>query len=160
VSISSTIYFGLFVSGVTISMIYGIFGVTSATFMRSLCCIYFFIASSFTFLFTATRFAAILSVHVILNSVFLVFYVFSQIPKLKKSNSDIWSYGILFLILGFHGLTLFHTFAFGDVVGELSEHNIDNFFLTTLYTFIMTLMIHKFWLSTCDFELECLALGA
>lgn len=82
-----------------------------------------------------------------------------QISKLRKINSDIWAYGILGIIFMFYVLFIAQTFVAADVIGVVSERNLDSLFFISLFMFMMVMMIHKYWLSTCDFELECLSLG-
>jgi hypothetical protein len=78
---------------------------------------------------------------------------------LKESNSDIWPYGILTIIFLFHILSVIHSVLGAKLVAVYTERNLDNLFFSTLYTFFAVMMFHKYWLSTCDFELECMALG-
>lgn len=157
-SIQSTMFFALFAAGFTIDRIYGIFGMKSATFMRILAFIYFIVISSFVSLFCTVGNEFVIIMLFAINMLSLLFYVLVQMSKLKKTNSDIWAYGILAIIFAVFVLSNIHMFVGAMPIAILSERNLDNLFFVSLYTFMLVMMVHKYWLSTCDFELECLSL--
>lgn len=159
ISFYSTLLFGLFASGITIDRIYGIFGMKSSTFMRIFTSIYFAIISSFVFLCSSIKNEFIISIMFIINSISLIFYLSFQMKKLKRIKSDVWAFGVLGIIFLFFLLSTLHTLVGSSIVAELSERNLDSMFFVTVYNFFMIMMVHKYWLSTCDFELECLSLS-
>ena len=157
-AVNSTMYFSIFVAGITIDRIYGIFGMRSASFMRLIVVLYLGLILSFTFLCYSTKNNAIIVLLYSLNSLFLVFYLVGQFRKLKKIKSDIWAYGVLGIIFLFFVCSIVHT-AFGSlIVAKVTERHLDSLFFVLLYNLCVAIMIHKYWLNTCDFELECLAL--
>jgi hypothetical protein len=95
-----------------------------------------------------------------LNTMSVIFYIMTQTGKLKKTNSDIWAYGLLSIIFLFYALSTVHMFVGAEIIAILTERNLDSLFFVSLFTFLMVMMVHKYWLSTCDFELECLSLAA
>lgn len=157
-SLQSTMYFALFTAGITIDRIYGIFSMKSSVFMIVLTSIYLMIISSFVFMCCTIGNEYVIIITFSINIMSLIFYIFLQISKLKRTNSEIWSYGILAIIFLFCALATAHMFTGADLIALLTERNLDNLFFINLYSFIMIMMVHKYWLSTCDFELECLAL--
>ena len=154
----STTYFSLCVSGFTIDKIYGIFGMKSASFMRTLCSIYFIMVSTFIHLFVTISNKEIITILIGFELIYLISYLSTQSHNLKKNKGEIWGYGVLAVILAFFILSKIHTFLLADLVAGFSERNLDNMFLNICYTFLVVMMCHKFWLTTYDFELECLAL--
>lgn len=158
-SFYSTMFFGLFVSALTIDRIYGILGVKSSTFMRVLVSIYFGVISSFVFLCSTIKNVYMIVIMFIINSISLLFYLSFQMKKLKHTKSDIWAFGVLGIIFMFFCLSTLHTLVGAQLVAVLSERSLDSLFFVTVYNFFMVMMVHKYWLNTCDFELECLALN-
>jgi len=157
-SVQSTMFVGLIAAGFTIDRIYGIFGMKSSTFMRALSLIYFAVISSFVYLCCTVGNEMVIVMLFGINAISLLFYLLIQTSKLKKMNSDIWAYGILTIIFVVFVLSNVHTFVGAMPIAILSERNLDNLFFVTLYTLMMIMMVHKYWLNTCDFELECLSL--
>lgn len=157
-SFMSTTYFSLCVSGFTIDKIYGIFGMKSATFMRTLCSLYFVLVSTFIYLFVSMSNKEIITILLGFELIFMISYLSTQSHNLKKNKGEIWGFGVLGVIFAFFILSKLHTLLAADLVAELSERNLDNMFFNICYTFLVVIMCHKFWLTTYDFELECLAL--
>lgn len=158
VSFHSTMYFSLFATGLTIDKIYGIFGLRSVTFMQILCSIYFFIIFIFSYIFATLKLQELVTVLLFIDIAPVILYLAVQISKLKKNREDIWGLGVLGVIFIFFSLSIVHSVVGASLVAGLSERNIDNYFLSIAYTFLVVMMSHKFWLSTYDFEQECLAL--
>ncbi|KAI5149507.1 hypothetical protein ENBRE01_0950 [Enteropsectra breve] len=160
VSLNSTLFFSLLLSSITITWIYGIFNMKSSTFMRVLSIVYLGIISSVVFVSVAAGNDTILPILFIINAASMLLYIIIQSKKLKKRNGEIWSFGVLAVTAAFFMLSVLHTLFGSQIVGNLSSRNIDSLFMINLYTLIVLMMVHKYWLSTCDFELECLALEA
>ena len=160
ISAQSSLYFAIFVAGITIDRIYGIFGMASATFMRILTGIFLVTIFCFSFICCNTPNPYIIPILFTINMMSVLLYILGQASRLKKVNSDIWAYGILAIIFIIYGvITAFMVFG-SELIAEVSERNVDNLFFITLLSFMLVMMIHKYWLSTCDFELECLSLPA
>lgn len=157
-SIQSTMFFGLFAAGFTIDRIYGVFGMKSATFMRALSVVYFVVICSFVSMCCTIGNEMVIVMLFGINALSLLFYLMMQTSKLKKMNSDIWAYGILAIIFSVFVLSNVHMLVGAMPIAILCERNLDNLFFVTLYTLMMIMMVHKYWLNTCDFELECLSL--
>lgn len=156
----SATFFSLFAGGLTIDKIYGIFGMKSATFMQTLTTIYFVMISTFIYVFVSIKNRELISILIFIEIGCVLSYLLAQIRNLKKSKGEIWGFGVLTVIFMFFVISRLHIFFGAYIVASLSERNLDNMFFTTFYSFLVVMMCHKFWLSTYDFELECLALDA
>lgn len=156
----STMFFSLFIGAITINKIYGIFGMKSVTVLQLISGIYFTLISIFISIFIAIKNGELITVLLSIETACVILYIFVQIKNLSMSNGEIWGYGVLFVIFLFFIMSKIHTLVGAHLVAILSEHNIDNMFFNICYTFLVVMMCHKFWLSTYDFELECLALPA
>lgn len=154
----SATFFALFVSGFTIQRIYGLLGMESATFAGFVTLIYFISITSLIFLGINNMNALIFPIILLLNTICLMIFIWRQIVKLNRIKSDIWAYGILSIICLFYSCTIVCSFSLAKVISIISERNLDNLFFISTFTFITIMMIHKYWLSTCDFEIECLSL--
>ncbi|KAI5169739.1 hypothetical protein PAEPH01_0958 [Pancytospora epiphaga] len=154
----STLFFALFVAGFTIDRIYGILGMKSSTFMRIITVFFLVTITSFVSICCSVGNEFIILLVFAINTIFMSLYLIVQMSRLKQMNSDIWAYGILSIIFAVFILSNLHVVLGGQLVALLTERNLDNLFFTSLYTFMLVMMVHKYWLSTCDFELECLAL--
>ncbi|ELA41818.1 uncharacterized protein VICG_01170 [Vittaforma corneae ATCC 50505] len=155
----STMFFSLFTGGMTIDKIYGVFGMKSASVMQILSTIYFVMISTFIYIFVAIKNRELITILVSIETGCIVLYLGSQIKNLRKSNGEIWGYGVLWVIFMFFVMSKIHTVLCANLVARLSERSLDNMFFNICYTFLVVMMCHKFWLSTYDFELECLALN-
>lgn len=160
VGFQCSMYFAIFIAGITIDRIYGILGMKSSTFMRALTLLFFFGISSGVFLTCTTQDSIVLILVIAINALSMFFYLLLQLPKLRKTNSDIWAYGILAIISMIFILVNIHMFTCGFLIQTITDGNLDNLFFHTVFSFLLIMMIHKYWLSTCDFELECLTLNA
>lgn len=158
VSFQSTMYFALFVAGMTIDRIYGIFGMKSSHFMRALTAFFWVFISFFVFSCCTTRNDFVLLLVLGINSLSVFFYLTGQVSKLKRINEDIWAYGILGIIFLIYCAISVNTFVGAELIAIASERNLDSLFFISLCSFMLVMMAHKYWLSTCDFELECLSL--
>ncbi len=159
ISTFSSTFFSLFVGGLTIDKIYGLLGMDSSTFAGFVTTIYFVLISSLVFIGVDNSSMLVIPILLLINSVSLLLFISKQIKKLKKIKSDIWAYGILAIIFGFYAITTVLYFYFGKIIAVLSERNLDNLFFISVFTLITIMMIHKYWLNTCDFEVECLSLA-
>ncbi|KAI4291019.1 hypothetical protein PAPHI01_0293 [Pancytospora philotis] len=156
---NSAMYFAIFIAGMTIDRIYGIVGMKSSTFMRILTTLYFAAVSSMVFLSCNVQNDFVIVLAIAINALWLLSYLVLQLPKLRKINSDIWAYGILALICITAVIVNLFSFVGGRPITQVTDGNLDNLFFQTLFTFLVIMLIHKYWLNTCDFELECLALN-
>lgn len=85
--------------------------------------------------------------------VFLFFFI--QTCKLKIKRAELWPYGNLFIGLIFFAFAATLFFIGNEVVSFLCNGYVDGLFIIHILFFLSFLMLHKFWLSTCDFEIEC-----
>lgn len=158
-SIQSTAFFSLFTGGFTIDKIYGVFGMKSDSFMQILSSIYFVVVTTFVYIFIGIKNRELITILISIEIGCVILYLSAQIKNLKKTNGEIWGYGVLGVIFMFFMMSKVHTFLGADLVADLSERTLDNMFFNVCYTFLVVMMCHKFWLSTYDFEIECLSLG-
>lgn len=157
-SFMSTTYFALCVSGFTTDKIYGVFGVKASSIMRALSTVYFIVVSTFIYIFVSIANKELIAILMGLEVIFIIVYLASQVSNLKKMKGEIWGFGVLGVIFLFFILSKIHSLLVGRLVADLSGRNLDNMFMYICYTFLVIMMCYKFWLSTYDFELECLAL--
>jgi len=155
---STTMFFGIFVSGITIDRIYGIMRTTSENFMGSIVVLYFVVMQVFIFLSLFIGNTYVFIITTAINTMSLVLYTILQIQKLRKIKSDIWSYGVLGLVMIFYIFGIVNMCVGAKLIAFISERNLDSLFFNLLNNFVMVMMIHKYWLGTCDFEIECLTL--
>jgi len=159
VSVQSTMFFSLFSGSLTIDKIYGIFGMKSSSVVQILSTIYFAMIGIFVYIFLAIGNGEVITVLISIETGCMLLYLGAQVRNLKKSRGEIWGYGVLFVIFLFFVMSKVHTLLGAHLVAMLTERNLDNMFFNICYTFLVVMMCHKFWLSTYDFELECLALS-
>lgn len=157
-SLQSTMFFSLLAGGITIDKIYGIMGMKSVNFMRILCMGYFVLVFTFVYIFTSIKHKELITILMSIDIASVVMYIVIQANKLKKNNGDIWGFGVLGVTFMFFVMSVAHACTAASIVASLSERNLDNMFFVIMYTFLVVMMSHKFWLSTCDFEQECLTL--
>jgi len=157
-SFMSTTFFSLFAGGLTIDKIYGIMGMKSVNFMITLVSIYFTMIVIFVYVFVAVGIQELITVLTFIDIASIFMYIIVQIAKAKKKREDIWGIGTLGVTFLFFGMGVAHTFTAAPLVAAFSERNLDNLFFVILYNFLVVMMSHKYWLSTYDFEQECLAL--
>lgn len=158
ITCSSCTIFALFASSLTIDKIYGIMGFRSYVYMRILCAIYFFIIFLFSYIFVIFKVQDLVCVLLCIDIVPICLYIVVHVSKLRNKREEIWGIGVLLVIFVFFAMSVVHSIAGAKLVADLSERNIDNQFLSTSYMFLVMMMSHKYWLSTYDYEKECLAL--
>ncbi|KAL6122324.1 hypothetical protein NUSPORA_00625 [Nucleospora cyclopteri] len=159
-SISSSLYFSIFASGITIDRIYGIMRIPSHTFLMGVLFIFSFLMLAFNFLGLVINNPFIYIISLFINTISISLYFLIQLRKLNKIKSDIWSYGVLSIIFFLYCFSLLPSFLLADVVAVATEKHLDNMFIAQLFNTILIMMVHKYWLQTCDFEIECLELEA
>ncbi|EDQ31015.1 ABC-type multidrug transport system, ATPase and permease component [Enterocytozoon bieneusi H348] len=157
-TIFTTYYFTVFASGITIDKIHGIMKMNSGAFLSTLSSIFICILSSFNIISIVINNYFLLLGSIIMNTISILMYIGTQTRKLKKIKSDIWAYGILSILFSIYIISLIPIFVGADIISILTEKNLDNFFIFHSLNTIFMLMLHKYWLSTCDFEIECLEL--
>ncbi|ORD97498.1 CHS7 [Hepatospora eriocheir] len=157
-TLNTTFYFAILLSGITADRIYGIYKMSSFLFMSTITFSQFGIVLVFYILSFATNNDISVIVYYGINFFCVLVFIFIQIGKLKKKNADIWPYGLLGVIFVLSLITNSLLFVLGDVVAKFSDMTLDNIFLIVLFNLIFLTMIHKYWINTCDFEVECLTL--
>ena len=152
----STLFFAIFASGITIDRIHGIMRMTSHVFLSSMT--FFFAAIVFMFsllgLFIYNYY--LFAIIIIMNTMSVFLYLITQVRKLKRIKSDIWAYGILGIMLFIYTMSLLPMFVGSELIAVFTEKNLDSFFVFQVFITLFVIMYHKYWLSTCDFEIECL----
>lgn len=121
--------------------------------VRFFTCLHFFLSLGFFSVFI-NRPEVIFFNH-ILNVALIFFFMFLQFVKLKMKKAQIWPFGNLFISLIFFGFAAILFFIGNELIIVLCNGYIDGLFLIHVFFFLSFLMLHKFWLSTCDFEIEC-----
>lgn len=156
----ASFYFALFASGITTDRIHGIMKMRSHNFLWSMTVGYFVVLSIFNGIGMLIRNYFIFPIVILLNTLAVMGYFITQVKKLKKTKSDIWAYGVLCIIFVLYILSMLPVFLGAELIAILTEKNLDNFFFFQVFNTLFVTMVHKYWLQTCDFEIECLELEA
>ncbi|KRH92516.1 Chitin synthase III catalytic subunit protein [Pseudoloma neurophilia] len=91
----------------------------------------------------------------LLNATIVFLFFFIQTCKLKIKRSELWPYGNLIIGMFFFSFGSVLFFIGNEIVSFLCNGYVDGIFIVHTMFFLSFLMLHKFWLSTCDFEIEC-----
>lgn len=118
-----------------------------AYFMSILPIIYFALVAKKYELFFIVIFAC--------NTGMVVAFFLTQLLTLKILKTEIWAYGTILLGFLFFAMAVGPLFYGCDLLALLTERYFDGLFCFHLFIFCAIIMIHKFWLSTCENESEC-----
>lgn len=91
----------------------------------------------------------------ILNAVYAICYIFFQFYTLNFLCSEIWAYGTLLISATFFILGTIPLIYGSTLIAQLTERYLDGLFFFHLFMFCSIIMMHKFWLSICESEVEC-----
>lgn len=158
-SLASTALFSLFVSGIT-SVVFSDIGMfKSIVVVRVLSFAYFLVIGACTLAGLVSKNGMLLFfVHFVLNFIVSMCYIVSQLVLLAKNDSEVWAYGTLSVAAMFFVPAVTVLLYGAKHVAYLSERYLDGLFVFHLFMFCTIIMVHKYWLSTCDFEAECASL--
>lgn len=158
-SLASTALFSLFVSGIT-SVIFSDIGVfKSIVVVRVLSFVYFLVVGASTLAGLVSKNGVMLFfVLFVLNFFIALCYLVSQLVLLIRNDSEVWAYGTLSVAAMFFAPAVTVLLYGAKYVAFWSERYLDGLFVFHLFMFCTIIMVHKYWLSTCDFEAECASL--
>ncbi|EEQ82175.1 hypothetical protein NCER_101153 [Vairimorpha ceranae BRL01] len=157
--VSTMCVFSLLVGSFTQDMFVGKWGIQSTSILYLSTAIYGFFSTIVVFFGLFCKISLpIFLICFILNFIFGYSYYVIQFRKLNKIRGEIWAYGTILISLIFFLLSCACMFINSTFIAVLSDKYIDNLFFHCLFLFCAVVMIHKFWLSVCDYEVECLVL--
>ncbi|KAF9760939.1 Chitin synthase export chaperone [Nosema granulosis] len=147
--------FSLLVGAITMDIFVTKFGLESTTILYLSVSIYGFINTIVIFFGLAIK--EPISIFVLVfccNLVFVYAYFILQVKKLNYNKGEIWAYGTLFLALVCFMISSMPIFIGSEMISILTDKYLDNLFFHQLFLFCAVVMIHKFWLSVYDYEVE------
>lgn len=158
-SLTNTAIFALFLGGLTSVALPNVGLLKSIIVLRISSFAYFLICGSLILSSLISKSGAILFFTLLIaNLLISVLYVISQLVLLIRSNSEVWAYGTLSIAICFFSLGSAVLFYGSEHIAMLSERYLDGLFFFHLFMFCTIIMVHKYWLSICDFEAECASL--
>lgn len=157
--INNMCFISLFVGSYTQDMFIGKWGIKSTTILYMSTAAYGFMST--IVIFFGLLFREPISIFVscfIMNFIIGYGYFIIQFKKLNKKKGEIWAYGTILISFIFFLLSASCLFVGSRIIAILTDKYLDNLFFHNLFLFCSVVMIHKFWLSVCDYEVECLLL--
>ncbi|ELA45985.1 hypothetical protein VCUG_02518 [Vavraia culicis subsp. floridensis] len=128
----------------------------SYAIVRVLAVAYF--AASLIFFLLFLNNTVLVFLNFIFNLFLVLLFVFVQLFKLVSSRAEVWSFGNLFISVLFLAMSVLVLFVGNNVICFVCEGYLDGLFVFHIFLFLSFLMLHKYWLSTCDKEVECTAI--
>lgn len=154
--LTNSCFFSLLVGALTMEMYIGKWGMESSGLLYLSTSIYAFISTIVIFFGLVLREPISILVMVFCcNLVFVYSYFILQIKKLNRNKAEIWAYGTLTIALFCFILSIFPIFIGSEIISILTDKYLDNLFFHQLFLFCAVVMVHKYWLSVCDYEVEC-----
>ncbi|KAF7682957.1 Chitin synthase export chaperone [Astathelohania contejeani] len=156
ISFANSAFFCLFVGAVTANIFLGGVGIASLVIVRIATAIYFLVSLAVIFSSLIEKNSIIIfGATFIVNGMFAIAYVLVQSLRLINMDAEVWAYGTLGIAFLFFCLGVIPMFYGSKYIAYVSERYLDGVFFFHLFIFSSILMIHKFWLSTCENEAEC-----
>ncbi|KCZ75979.1 hypothetical protein H311_03032, partial [Anncaliia algerae PRA109] len=155
-SFSCTALVSLLIGNITSKLFDSIQAFRSITIARILCSIYFIIVYPFLFVAIKNKNATLLFIFLVfVNLGIVLVYLIYQIILLRVSEAEVWAYGTLSVAVVFFSIGCTFLFYGSNIIAFLSERYLDGYFFFHLFIFCTVLMIHKYWYSISDNEIEC-----
>ncbi|AFM97912.1 hypothetical protein EHEL_030130 [Encephalitozoon hellem ATCC 50504] len=152
-------FFSLFLGSITIDMFTGILGFRAATLLKISTAIYSVGIGTviFTGLTASTKEIASIPFFV-LNPLFFFLYMVFQVKRLRKTDGEIWAYGTLVISTVCFLTANAASFVGSKTIGLMTDRYFDNLFFYHFFILCTFIMIHKYWLSVYNYEVESLQL--
>jgi hypothetical protein len=158
-SLANLGFFALLAGSHTMDMFVGPFGMKTSSILYLVSLLYFIAASAFVYTALAIgNSIVIFIVSFFLSILFYLLYFVRQLKRLRKINGEIWAYGTMFIAFVCFVLAQAMIFAGADLIALSTDKYFDNLFFYHLFMLCSFVMIHKYWLSNFDYEVECLVL--
>lgn len=155
-SFACTALFSLLVGGITSSILTNIGFFKSIVIVRALSFGYFLVSGSIILGgLLADNGGLLFMILFALNALMAGAYVVTQFTLLVRMNSEVWAYGTLSIACIFFTLAVTILFYGSEPLAFMSDRYMDGLFVFHLFIFCTIIMVHKYWLSICDFEAEC-----
>lgn len=159
ITLYTSAFFSLFVGSITIDMFTGILGLRAISLLKIATSVYSACIGAMIFTGLSTNTGDLVTVpFFLLNIVFFSFYLASQLRKLRKTNGEIWAYGTLSISLLCFITSNIITFIGSGLIALLTDRYFDNLFFYHFFILCTFVMIHKYWLSVYNYEVESLQL--
>ncbi|KAM0672555.1 Chitin synthase [Ordospora colligata] len=159
VSLYTSAFFVLFLGCITIDMFMGVFGIRVTTLLRGTTALYSIGMGAMVFIGLSSSNKQIASIPlIVLNMLFFSLYVLLQLKKLKKRNGEVWAFGTLFISLSCFIIANVFLFVGSAIIGIATNRYFDNLFFYHFFILCTFIMVHKYWLSVYDYEVESLRL--
>lgn len=157
--VTNMCFFSLLVGFFTQDLFIGKWGIQSTNILYLFTSIYGFLSTIVVFFGLFFREPiSIFSICFIANFIIVYIYFIVQIKKLNNIKAEIWAYGTILLAFTFFMLSVVFLVVGSHLIAILTDKYLDNLFFYNLFVFCAVVMVHKFWLSVCDYEVECLLL--
>lgn len=154
-----TSIFCLFVGSVTTVWMFTYARFSSTVVTRVLSTAYFIVLVSGLYITLITKNSIVfVSLIFAINMLWLFCYTCFQLYMMRQIGSEVWAYGTLFIAGVFFATGCIPLFFGCKYIAILTERYLDGLFFLHLFYFCAIIMIHKFWLSVCEDEVECTAL--
>lgn len=152
-------FFALFVGSMTVDMFTGILGLRAVTLLKASTAIYSMAIGAVIFTGLSTGAKALVGIpFFVLNAVFLLLYMLLQARRLRKTGGEIWAYGTLMISTLCFAVANTASFVGSMEVGLATDRYFDNLFFYHFFVLCTFIMIHKYWLSVYNYEVESLRL--
>ncbi|ADM11160.1 glucose/Na cotransporter-like protein [Encephalitozoon intestinalis ATCC 50506] len=158
-SLYTSAFFSLFVGSITVDMFTRIFGLGATTLLKISTGIYSVGIGTVIFTGLSTSSKELTSVpFFVLNPLFFFLYMIFQVKRLRKTDGEVWAYGTL--IISTACFLIANTFSFlgSRVIGLMTDRYFDNLFFYHFFILCTFIMVHKYWLSVYNYEVESLRL--
>lgn len=159
ITLYSSAFFSLFVGSLTTNIFIGAFGLRAITILKAATAIYSGSMGTMVFLALSTKNDQLLSIPFFaLNILFFLLYIVVQLKRLRKIDGEVWAYGTLSISLLCFVLSNAIVFAGSELIALHTDRYFDNLFFYHFFILCTFIMIHKYWLSVYDYEVESLQL--
>jgi hypothetical protein len=159
VSLTNLGFFSLSAGSYTTDMFVGPFGMKVGSMLYLVSLAYFIVAGAFVYAaLILSNALVIFLVFFCLNTLFYLIYFVKQLRRLRRTDGEVWAFGTLFIAFLCYVLAMTVAFVGGDLIALLSDKYFDSLFFYHLFNLCSFIMVHKYWLSVYDYEVECLVL--
>ncbi|TBU09098.1 catalytic subunit of chitin synthase III [Hamiltosporidium magnivora] len=158
-SFANSTVFCLFIGGLTSTSLVDIGLLKSILIVRVVTFVYFVTSIVVIYMFLMAKNSFIICFFTFILNLGLAFlYLILQVLKLIRLDAEVWAYGTLIISALFFMSGILPLFFGSEYIALLSDRYLDGLFFFHLFIFCGIIMIHKYWLSVCENEAECISL--
>ncbi|CAD26171.1 similarity to glucose/Na cotransporter [Encephalitozoon cuniculi GB-M1] len=159
ITVYTSAFFSLFAGSITVDMFTGILGFRAVTLLKISAAIYSMVMGTVIFTGLSTSRKELVSAPFFaLNLLFFFLYMVFQVRRLRKTDGEIWAYGTLTISAACFLTANTVSFVGSRPIGLLTDRYFDNLFFYHFFVLCAFIMIHKYWLSVYNYEVESLRL--